>query len=162
KASGGAAQQDGLQFAAESDPARQREQFAERRPEGHLVRSRDLDRARDTEQLRPCRALGADRSERCAALEQDRQHVDERLDVVDDRRLPEQPTLNRERRLVARLTAVALDRAKDRRLLATDIRAGALAELDVEAEAAAEDVVAEEVSLAGLRECVLHPMLGER
>ena len=63
----------------------------------------------------------------------DRQHVDERLDVVDDRRLAEQPDLDRERRLVARLAAVALDRVEDRRLLAADVGAGAADDRDVEA-----------------------------
>ena len=83
----------------------------------------------------PVELLGADLGERRAALEHDRQHVDERLDVVDHRRLPEQALDDRERRLVARLAAVALDRAEDRGLLAADVGAGALAQLDVEGEA---------------------------
>ena len=58
--------------------------------------------------------------------------------------LPNRPALDRERRLVARLAAVALDRLEERRLLAADVGAGAAAELDVEGEARAQDVVAEE------------------
>ena len=57
--------------------------------------------------------------------------------------LPNSPFDDGERRLVARLAAVALDRLEDRRLLAADVRARALADLDVEAEALAEHVVAE-------------------
>ena len=49
--------------------------------------------------------------------------------------LAEQALDHGERRLVARLAAVALDRAEDRGLLAADVGAGALAHLDVEGEA---------------------------
>ena len=66
--------------------------------------------------------------------------VEERLDVVHHRRLAEEPDLDRERRLVARLAAVALDRLEERRLLAADVRAGADPQLDREAvEATARD-----------------------
>ena len=82
--------------------------------------------------------------ERLAAVEDDERHVDQRLDVVDDGRLAEQADLDRERRLVARLAALALDRLEERRLLAADVGAGAAPELDVEGEAGAEDVGAEE------------------
>ena len=84
------------------------------------------------------------RGERLAALEHDERHVGQRLDVVDDGRLAEQADLDRERRLVARLAALALDRFEERRLLAADVRAGAAPELDVEGEARAEDVRTEE------------------
>ena len=86
--------------------------------------------------------------ERLAAVAQDQRDVDERLDVVDDRRLAEQPDLDRERRLVARLAALALDRLEERRLLAADVGAGAAPELDVEGEARAEDVGAEQAGRA--------------
>ena len=98
--------------------------------------------AADAEELRAGRALGADRLERlgAAVLADDQQDVDERLDVVDGGRLAEQPDLDRERRLVARLAALALDRLEQRRLLAADVGAGAAPQLDVE--------VAEEAGLA--------------
>ena len=75
---------------------------------------------------------------------------------------PNRPALDRERRLVARLAAVALDRAEDRGLLAADVGAGALAQLDVEREAVAEHVVAEQAPLARLLDRVLEPVLRER
>ena len=81
--------------------------------------------------------------ERRAAFEHDREHVEERLDVVDHGRLAEQPALDGERGLVARLAPVALDRAEDRGLLAADVGACALADLDVEREVPAKDVVAQ-------------------
>ncbi|MEZ5251571.1 MAG: hypothetical protein R2713_20875 [Ilumatobacteraceae bacterium] len=64
-------------------------------------------------------------AQRLAAVQDDRQHVGEGLDVVDERRLAEQPGVHRERRLVARLAAETLDRVEDRRLLAADVGTGA-------------------------------------
>ena len=93
--------------------------------------------------------------ERRAALEEDARHVGQRLDVVDDRRLAEQAGLHRERRLVPRLAAMPFDRVEDRGLFAADVRAGAAADLDVEGEAAAEDVRAEEAVAPGLVDRVL-------
>ena len=63
--------------------------------------------------------------------------------LLTTRRLAEQPDLDRERRLVARLAAVALDRVEDRRLLTADVGAGAAHDRDVEARTRPEDVVAE-------------------
>ncbi len=100
----------------------------------------------EAEELRAGRLLGAGRGERGPPSSTIVEDVDERLDVVDHRRLAEQPLDDRERRLVARLAAVALDRVEERGLLAADVGAGALADLDVEGEALAEDVVAEEAA----------------
>ena len=111
------------------------DQLAQRRPERHLVDARAARRAPDRQNsFGSGRALGADRRERRAAVEHDRRDVDQRLDVVDDGRLAEQPDLDRERRLVARLAALALDRLEERRLLAADVGAGAAPDLDVEGE----------------------------
>ena len=82
----------------------------------------------------------------------DLEHVEERLDVVDRGRLPEQADLDRERRLRARLAAVALDRLEERRLLAADVCAGADPELELES-----------VQLRRARvDRVLQPLVGER
>ena len=139
-----AAEQDRPDRPAARHAAGQLDQVAQRRPELDLVDARPRDVAGQAEQLRPGRALGADPGERLAALEHDERHVGQRLDVVDDGRLAEQADLDRERRLVARLAALALDRLEERRLLAADVGAGAAPELDVEGEARAEDVGAEE------------------
>src|SRR5207342_1024910 len=48
-------------------------------------------------------------------------------------------------RLVARLATKSFDRIEDRRFFAADVRACAAANLDVEANATTENVVAEEV-----------------
>ena len=92
----------------------------------------------------PGRALGARLRVRRPGVGHDVEDVEERLDVVHDRRLAEEPDLDRERRLVARLAAIALDRLEERRLLAAHVRAGADAQLDVEREARAHHVVAEQ------------------
>ena len=118
--------------------------------------------ARDAEQLGPRRALGTDRGVGRSALEHDRQHVDQRLDVVDHGRLAEQAALDRERRLVARLAAVALDRVEERRLLAADVRAGAVAQLDVERTPRPRMSSPSRPRVARLLDRVLEPALGER
>ena len=51
-----------------------------------------------------------------------------------DGRAVEQALLERERRLLPRLAALALDGVEQRRLLAADKRAGADADLDVKVE----------------------------
>src|SRR5204863_8635954 len=96
------------------------------------------------------------------SVAEDEEHVGERLHVVDRRRLAEEPELDRERWLVARLATLALDRLEERRLLATDIRAGTSPELDVEAPAAARDVGAEEPGLPRGLDRVLDARLRER
>ena len=140
-----AAEQDRLDVAPAWHAAGELEQVAQRRAERHLVQRPAARRGptgrtaagRSTASV-PIRAIGR------AALAQDERDVDERLDVVDDGRLAEQPDLDRERRLVARLAALALDRFEERGLLAADVRAGAAPDLDVEAAARAQDVVAEQ------------------
>src|SRR6185503_7002221 len=83
------------------------------------------------------------------------EHIDERLDVVHYGRLSEEADLDRERRLVARLPALPLDRLEDRCLLAADVRPGAAPDLDVEREILAHHVPTEEPASAGLRERML-------
>ena len=87
---------------------------------------------------------------------------DERLDVVRDRRLAEEADIDREGRLAARLTAVSLDRVEQRGLLTADVRARALAHLDVEANAAPEDVVAEVAGGSCGLDRVGDPLPGDR
>ncbi len=70
-----------------------------------------------------------------APFGQDAATAGERLDVVDDGRLADEPGVHRERRPVARLAAVAFERFDERRLLAADVGAGAHPDLDVEIEA---------------------------
>src|SRR5258708_241121 len=65
------------------------------------------------------------------ALLDDVAHPEDGLDIVDQRRPAEEADLARERRLVARQAALALDALEHRRFLAADIGAGAAAEMDL-------------------------------
>ena len=61
-----------------------------------------------------------------------------------------------------RLAAVALDGGHQRGLLAADEGAGAHADLEVEVEAGAQDVLAQQAVLARLLDGVLEPLDGQR
>ena len=129
-----AAEQHGLEIAAAGDAAGELEQLPQRRPELDLVDAGSGDVAADAEELRARRALRADRpvGVGAAVVGEDEQDVDERLDVVDRGRLAEQADLDRERRLVAGLATLALDRFEQRGFLAADVGACAASELDLE------------------------------
>ena len=73
----------------------------------------------------------------------DPRHRGERLDVVDDRGPMQISVLGRVWRPCGHLASQALDRVDQRSLLAGDVGAGALEDLDVEAGAGAEEVGAE-------------------
>src|SRR5262249_30253082 len=150
EAAGGAAEQHGLELAAARHAAGQLQELPQRDAERHLVDARLGDVPRQAEELGALRALGADLRVAGPRGEHDVEHVDERLDVVDDGRLAEEAGHDGERGLRARLAAEALDRVEDRRLLAADVGAAALADLDVEGEAVAADVGPEQLALARL------------
>ena len=117
------------------DAAGQVEQLARASRRTAPRRHRAERRVRETQNsFVPVDVRAAGCRERVAPVQHDRQHVDQRLDVVHDRGLAEQPDLDRERRLVARLASIALDRVEQRGLLTADVGAGAAADLDVEGE----------------------------
>ncbi len=91
EAAGGAAHQDALQLACPpATPPASSSSSPQRRAERHLVDARALDVAREAEELRPGRDLGAGLGVDGAGARDDVEHVDERLDVVDDGRLAEE------------------------------------------------------------------------
>ena len=76
-------------------------------------------------------------------------HLRDRLDVVDRGRAAVEAHVGRERRLEPRLALLAFEAFEQRGLLAADIGAGAV--MDVEVEVAAVDVVlADQLGLVGL------------
>src|SRR5262249_17508792 len=77
--------------------------------------------------------LGAEPGEPLGAAADDRRHAAERLDVVDDRRLPERALDRWERRLDLRPTLLPREGREQAGLLATDVGAGAAVHDDVEA-----------------------------
>ena len=75
--------------------------------------------------------------------------------------LPQRPLLGRVGRPLAGHGDLALDRGDQGRLLAGDERAGALDDLEVEVEARAQDVLAEEAVLPGLGDGDLDALDGQ-
>ena len=118
-----------------------------------LVETRLADVTGQAEEACAGRLRRAGRRKRGAPSGDDVQDVDERLHVVDQRRLAEQTDLHRERRLVARFTALSLDRVEQCRLLSADVRSRPAPDLDVEIEKS---------SGAGLRDRAFNPMPRER
>ncbi len=100
--------------------------------------------------LVPLRLLGAHGGEPLGAVEDDLGDVGVGLHVVQDGGLAEQALDRREGRTGTGLAAVALDGGHQRGLLAADEGAGAQAELDVEVEAGAEDILAQQAVFPGL------------
>ena len=99
----------------------------------------------------PSRPLGDDRGD-----------VEPGFDVVDVGRTAPQALFGRERRARPRPAGASFERTDQRRFFAADEGAGALDQIDVELEAAPEDVVAEDAVVSGLREGHFQPMDGER
>jgi hypothetical protein len=73
--------------------------------------------------------------------------------------LPKSPT-STGKAAVAGLAALAFDRVEERRLLATDIGAGSASDLDLEAEAGAQDVRAQEPGSQSLVDAARHGGFG--
>ena len=117
-------------------------------PMGTSIRPVLLHAAGQREDLGALALLRADAREPVAAVANDRRDVGEGLDVVDQRGLAPQPFLRRIRRPRTRRAALAFDRGDQRRLFAADEGARAQADIDVEAEARAADVVAQQAQRA--------------
>jgi hypothetical protein len=77
-------------------------------------------------------------------------HVHQRLDVVDERRALVEALVGREGRLEARIAALALQGVEQGGLLAADVGARAAVDPQLQVEARAEDVVAEQSGGLGL------------
>ena len=137
----------GLERAAVAHAARHFEQLRERRAQPDFVVAGAGDVAGHREELRAAVVRPAEIEERVAAVADDPRHRGERLGVVDRRRLAVETEARRERRLEARLALLAFERLEERRLLAADVRAVAVMVEEMEAEAGAEDVVAEQAGL---------------
>src|SRR5262245_14158209 len=140
---GRAAEQDRLQRPSVAGTAGCLDQLAKRDAERYLVQSWPRRAAGDAEQFRPGRCPGADSGKRGAASSHDVENVDERFDVVDDRRLAEQSRLNGKRRLVSRLASEALDGVEQRGFLAANVGAAASSQFDIEPDRSVHYAVAE-------------------
>src|SRR4029077_6381901 len=103
--------------------ARELDQDAQGGAHGHLVNARPADVSGEAEQARAGGFGRAGAGERSAAFDEDVEDVDQRLDVVLQRRLPEQARLYREWWFVPRLSPLPFDRVEQCGLLAADVRA---------------------------------------
>ena len=95
-------------------------------------------------------AGGTDGGEPSGALAQDRHHVGERFDVVDQGRQSPYPRFSGVWGARPRCAALTLDRVDQGRFLAADIGAGANPQLHREAEGAAEQPRSEQLAATGL------------
>ena len=127
-----------------------------------LVHARLLDAPREAEQARSGRLLGPDLCEGCTPDPEDFEHVGEGFHVIDAGRLAEQAMGHRERGLVPGLRALPFDRVEQRRLLTGNVGARPPTKLDLEAEASAHQVLAEQTMLPSPIECALETRSGER
>ena len=158
-----AARLSGLELVTAADTAADIEDdFTERRTHGNFDKTGVVDLTGKSEDLGTLRGLGTDLAEPLGALVDDDGDVGERFDVVDDRRAAPETLDRRERRTGLRHTAVTFDRLEKSRLFAADERAGAEAELDVEIEVAAENLLAQETEVASLLNGDLETLNGER
>ena len=139
-----AARNHRLQLAALPHAARDLEQVRERNAERQLEVARLLDMARHREDHRAAGIRRAEVGEPLRPLAQDGRHRRVALRVVDRRRLAVQAEIRRERRLEARLALLAFERLEQRRFFAADVGAGADERVEVEIDARALDVLAEQ------------------
>src|SRR6185437_3629517 len=124
--------------------ARHFEELRKWRAEPDFVVARPRDVTGHRKDLRAAVVRQAEVGKPLAAVADDPRHGGKRLGVVDRRRLAVHPEARRERRLEARHALLAFERLEQRRFLAADVGAIAVTVVKMEAEVAAEDVVAEE------------------
>ena len=125
------------------------DQLAQRNAHRLFDRAGPLDVAGNAEQLRAGVVRPADAGEPRGAAPHDVGHDRDALDVVDRGRAAVEAHVGRERRLQPRLALLAFEALQQRHLLAADVGAGAV--MDVEVEVVAVDVVlADELGLIGL------------
>ena len=149
KRPGRAPQKNRLQLAVAGYAAGKINQLAQRRSHRNFIEARTRHVSGETKQPGTGGVFRAELGIIGAAFEDDAGNVDECFDVVNGGGLSEKSGLRGERRLVARLAAIAFDRVEQCGLFAADVRAGAAANFKGEFEAAAKNVVAEEAVFGG-------------
>ena len=144
---GGAAGDDGFELLAVFDAAGYIvDRLAEAVAHGELVDARALDVAADAEEACAAVAFGAELGVGLAAHEEDVRGVGDGLGVVDDGGATVKADDGREGRLDARDAALAFERLHEGGLFADLVGSCAGLGDDVEVDASAEDVFAEEAS----------------
>src|SRR5690554_1987411 len=149
-----------LEGAPRAQAAGNLQQFGERRAEADLVVAGALHVAGHREDLAAAVVRLAEVEEPLGAVADDGRHRGVGLGVVDRGRLAEQAEVRRERRLVARLSLLALERLHQGGLLAADVGARAQRVVHVDVDAAAEDVLAQPAVRIGFRQCLFEMFEG--
>jgi hypothetical protein len=162
-AAGGAADLRCLELLGRRGPAADIvDQIAQGHSNRHFDQPGVLDRAGQREDLGPLALAGAVGGVPLAAAEQDRRHVGVRLHVVQQGRLSPKTRQRGEGRPRAGFPPVAFDRGQQGGFLAADEGSGAHADLQLEIEAGAENVFAQQPALARLGKGDLEPLDGQR
>src|SRR5690606_25534820 len=134
------------------------EQLADRRAHRELPRTRPFHLAACAVELRAGIARAAQAFEPVHSAVHDVRDVAEGLDVVHDGGLAPQADKLWERRLRARNREQPFKRAVLRRLIAADVAAGARVQVQLQTEAAAEDVLAEPTARARFVDSATKPL----
>ncbi len=129
--------------------ARELQQLGERNAERDFIITGPIHVTGYRENLHAAVVRSSELEKVLGAVAQDVRHRRQRLGVVDRGRPPEQAVVRRKRRLVARQSALALDRLEHGRFLPADVGAGAEIGVEVEIDARAEDVFAEQSGAIG-------------
>ena len=131
------------------------DEVAERRAvQFDLVVTRPPDATGDGEDARAGGPRAAERGERVAPIAHDPRDGRQRLDVVDDRRLPVETLHRRVRRPHSRHPALTLEARQERALFADDVRAGAAVRDHVAREGGTEDVAADQTMATRVGESI--------
>src|SRR5271163_1154870 len=115
------------------------DQIGDRRAHGNFVNAGLGDITADAHEFQARATADALRFVPIHAAHQNRRHVRESFDVVDDGGLFPQAVSDRKRRLVARFGALAFDGFEQGAFFAADVAAGADEQLQFEGQLAAED-----------------------
>ena len=126
------------------------DEFAEGGAQRQFVHAGPRDWPRHLEEFHALALLGAHARVPVRAVAQDLRGGAEGLDVVDGGGQPVQARRRREGRFEARVGAQALQRVHERGFLAADVRPGAPVHVQLEVEAAAQDVLPQQSGRAGL------------
>ena len=158
-----AARLHGLELLAVLDAAADFEDhFAQRGAHRHLDQADVIDLARQGEDFGALALFGADRGEPFGAPQDDGRNIGVGFDVVHIGRVALVARFARVRGFHGRFAASAFHRMNQRRLLAADEGARAVAQLDVEREARAQDVVAQQPVFPRLFDGSPEPFDGQR
>ena len=153
---------DGLELASVLDATAD---FVDNLTQGDAHRDFDkthvVDLACQSEHFGTFGFLGADAAEPGSAFGDDDRNVGKSLDVVDVRGFAHISADSGERGFQRGFAALAFHRVDQSSLFTADESAGTVAELDVEVEASAEDVVAEEAVFASLVDGYFQTLDGE-